>query len=149
MLAEQAKIGMTVLVSTGSRGLVHDYRGVIVPTAKGLLAKGEVNVMDLTGSVATRHVLALEPVFDPHPIESGDPDGPCLHPTLGILCNHVYLEDSNKHQAEMRMHCVDCGEDMLWPEGIVMGVSLSGVARNLDRKELRIAITPASEVLIP
>lgn len=73
------------------------------------------------------------------------PDTVCLHTVTQCWAQVTFLSDSGQAQADIRINCAECDEAFLFPEGIVVGLSLSGVARSMDAKELRIAITPESQ----
>lgn len=75
-----------------------------------------------------------------------NPDLPCPHDNIMTSTNMVLLTDTGKRQVELRVWCTDCDEPFLWPEEIMIGVDLNGVARSFDRKELRVAVTSAADV---
>lgn len=99
------------------------------------------------------HSTAPEPVSEIKVLWPSDgievrPDNPdviCMHGDTEASVEVTHLSDSGRSQADIKIRCTACGEDFLWPEALVVGISLSGVARSLDAKELRIAITPESQ----
>lgn len=75
-----------------------------------------------------------------------NPDRACPHENNAATVEVILLEDTGKRQAQIRLWCADCEEPYLWPESVPIGVDLSGVARSVDRRELRVAVRNTAEL---
>jgi hypothetical protein len=76
-------------------------------------------------------------------------DRACRHEEFGAFIEVVRLEDSGLFQANIRIECADCGDSMVFPDEIPIGVDLGGIARSVDGVELRVAVRSEFEARAP
>ncbi len=69
----------------------------------------------------------------------------CKHEQFECHCAVARLEDSGRFQADIKIHCVQCGEPFRFL-GFPAGLDMNGAAVSADGTELRAAIGTAETV---
>ena len=65
-----------------------------------------------------------------------------------IKVNIIFLEDIGRYSAEVHIKCKDCGVPFSFL-GLPKGLDLEGASTDVDGTELRVAIAPGIDPLLP
>ena len=74
--------------------------------------------------------------------------GKCAHMNFDAHVSVARLEDSGQFNAEVKIHCVECGMPFRFL-GLPLGMNLQGAAMSVDGLEARLAILPQDRVPAP